>query len=365
MADPEELYSSLREELGTVLVGQEAIIERLTIALLIRGHVLLEGVPGIAKTTTATLFADALGLSNSRIQLTPDVLPADITGTTVYRMETGEFDLQRGPVFANLVIADEINRATPKTQSALLEAMGERQVTIGGDTMALPSPFMVIATQNPIEMEGTFELPEAQRDRFQLKLIMDLPNRDDEAELLHRFDSQPELNAEGIEQVTDPDELASIRETVSSVYVSPDIHEYILDLVGATRSHADILHGASPRASLAFLNGGKARAAIHGRDYVIPEDVKSLAPAVLAHRLVLTTEAELSDLSPRDVVAQVVSEVEPPSGDEPIDVDSETDASDAGDRDGSDASDRNGSESTETEAVTPTEAGAGESVTDD
>jgi len=317
MSDPETIYEDIRAELGTILVGQDEVIERLTIALFIRGHVLIEGVPGIAKTTTATLFSDALGLSHSRIQLTPDVLPADITGTTVYRMETGEFDLQRGPVFANIVIADEINRATPKTQSALLEAMAERQVTIGGDTLSLPAPFMVIATQNPIEMEGTFELPEAQRDRFQFKLQVEIPDRDSEAELLRRFDSSPNLNDDGINPVVDTDALLSVQEMVSTIHVSDDVHEYILDLVGSTRSHPDISYGASPRASLTFLNAGKARAAIHGREYVTPADIKELAQDVLAHRIVLTTEADLSNLTPREVIDRVVESTEPPGGDEP------------------------------------------------
>lgn len=316
MSDPEEIYASLTEEIRSVLIGKENLIEGLTISLLTRGHVLLEGVPGVAKTTAARLFARASGLEHTRIQMTPDVLPADITGTHVYREPTGEFELQRGPVFANLVIADEINRATPKTQSALLEAMQERRVTIGGETLSLPNPFMLIATQNPIEMEGTFELPEAQRDRFQLKLTAALPDRQGGREMLDRFDTDPELGPEDIEQVVSTEELLAARQVVSNVYVDAKIKEYILDIVEATRTNPNVEHGASPRAALAFLNTAKARAAINGREYVIPDDVKTLAESVLVHRLVLNADASLSDVSVTEVLDEVKESVEPPGSDE-------------------------------------------------
>jgi MoxR-like ATPase len=316
MSDPAALYTTLQDEISTVLIGQEDIVEAMTISLLTKGHILLEGVPGVAKTTTARLFAQASGLSNTRIQMTPDVLPADITGTNVYRESTGEFSLQHGPVFSNVVIADEINRATPKTQSALLEAMQERQVTIAGETLALPTPFMVIATQNPIEMEGTFSLPEAQRDRFQFKLTVELPDREMESELLDRFNREPDLGPDSVDQVTDPAALTEARAIANAVYIDPLIKEYILDLVTATRTIHTTVHGASPRASLAFLHTTKARAAIHGRDYVIPDDVKALADAVLVHRLVLSTDAELSDVTAEEVVEEVLDTVEPPSGTE-------------------------------------------------
>ncbi|MFC6905758.1 MoxR family ATPase [Halalkalicoccus tibetensis] len=312
MTNPAETYEAIQDEVQTVLIGNEEIVERLTISLLTGGHVLLEGVPGIAKTTAATLFARASGLDDARIQMTPDLLPADITGTHVYHESTGEFALQRGPVFTNLVLADEINRSTPKTQSALLEAMQERQVTIEGDTLSLPSPFMVIATQNPIEMEGTFELPEAQRDRFQMKLQVGLPNRENERELLDRFNETPDLGADAIEQVVDPSDLLAAREEVVDIYVDDDIKNYILDLVAATRDHSDTTNGASPRASLAFLHTSKARAAIQSREYVIPDDVKALAKPILVHRLLLSAEAELSDITGADIVEDVVSSVEPP-----------------------------------------------------
>lgn len=313
MSDPSTLYDDLREEMANVLIGNERVVERLTVSLLTRGHVLMEGVPGVAKTTIANLFAQATGLSYNRVQMTPDVLPADITGTHIYREQTGDFELQRGPVFANVLLADEINRATPKTQSALLEAMQEERVTIDGQTLSLPDPFIVVATQNPIELEGTFELPEAQRDRFQFKLDVDLPARDDEREILDRFDANPELGPAGVEQVTDTAAIRAARETVSEVYVDPTVKEYVLDLVGATRESPDVEYGGSPRASLAFLNAAKAQAAIRGREYVVPDDVKGLAKPVLVHRLVLSTDAELSDLSPQEVVDDAVETVAPPS----------------------------------------------------
>lgn len=312
MTKPASVYETLRDEVGQVLIGKVDIIERLTVALLTRGHVLLEGVPGVAKTTGANLFARASGLEFTRIQMTPDVLPADITGTHVYRDGTGEFELQKGPVFANLVVADEINRATPKTQSALLEAMQEGQVTIEGETLALPKPFMVIATQNPIEMEGTFPLPEAQRDRFQLKLTAALPSREEERSILDRFDTNPDLGPADISQVTTPQELLAAREAVREVHVEEAVKEYILDLVAATREHPDVEHGGSPRASIAFLNAGKALAAIRGRDYVIPDDAKAIAAPILVHRLVLTADAELGDVDPESIVQDILDSVEPP-----------------------------------------------------
>ncbi len=307
--DPQVLYEAVTNKVDDVLVGNEDAIEHLTIALLTRGHLLLEGVPGVAKTTIANLFARAIGIKYTRVQMTPDILPADITGTHIYREETGEFDLRKGPVFSNLVVADEINRATPKTQSALLEAMQERTVTIEGTTLALPEPFMVVATQNPIEMEGVFELPEAQRDRFMFKLTIELPDRDAEAELLDRFDANPDLSPEQTGQAINVKSLVSARQTVNTVHVSKPVKSYILDLVSATREHPDVTFGASPRATLAFLNGSKARAAIRGREYAIPDDVKAIATQILAHRLVLSTDADLSNVDPREVVSDIVDSV--------------------------------------------------------
>lgn len=310
---PGEVYAAIREEVETVLIGNDALIRGLTIALLTDGHVLIEGVPGVGKTTGAKLFARATGLQYGRIQMTPDVLPADITGTHVYREHTGEFELQRGPVFANVVVADEINRATPKTQSALLEAMQERAVTIEGDTLALPDPFLVIATQNPIEYEGTFSLPEAQRDRFLFKLVADIPDRDVEAEMLDRFDAQPDLDPEDIEQAISVEQLTAARDTVADIYVAPAIKDYILDLAAETRSVDDLTHGVSPRAALDLLKASKANAALENREYVIPDDVRDLALMTLGHRVVLSTDAELSERSARDIIQNVIDETPLPS----------------------------------------------------
>jgi MoxR-like ATPase len=313
MTDPAAAYTDLQDEVSQVLVGNEDVIERFTISLLTGGHVLLEGVPGVAKTTAANVFARAIGLDHTRIQMTPDILPADITGTHVYRESTGEFKLERGPIFSNLIVADEINRATPKTQSALLEAMEEETVTIEGETLALPTPFMVIATQNPIEMEGTFELPEAQRDRFQFKLTVELPDRTDERTIIDRFDDDATLGPDAISQVLSPDAIPGLRADVRDIHVADPVKEYILDVVAAVRDSMYVDVGGSPRASLAFLNAGKARAAIHGRDYVIPDDVNALIEPILSHRLVLSTDAGLSDLSATDVLDEAVSTVSPPS----------------------------------------------------
>jgi MoxR-like ATPase len=314
MIDPAAIYDDLRAEIQTVLVGNESALEVLTISLLTRSHVLVEGVPGVAKTTIARLFAQATGLDATRIQMTPDVLPADVTGTHVYREGTGEFELQRGPVFANLVVVDEINRATPKTQSALLEAMQEGTVTIEGETLSLPTPFFVVATQNPIEMEGTYELPVAQRDRFQFKFTVGTPDEDEELVLLDRFDDRPDLGPENVSQVVTTDEILDAREVVAQTYVDDAVKRYLRELVNATRESADVEYGASPRAALSLLDATKARAAIHGREYVIPDDVKALAQSVLAHRLVPSAEAELSDVTAEDVVADVLDTVEPPDG---------------------------------------------------
>jgi MoxR-like ATPase len=310
--DPADLYDRLAEEIGTVLIGNTRVVEQLTIALLTRGHILLEGVPGVAKTTLANLFARATGLDYARIQMTPDLLPADITGTHVYREASGEFELERGPVFANVVLADEINRASPKTQSALLEAMQEEQVTIEGQTLALPDPFMLIATQNPLEMEGVFGLPIAQRDRFQFKLQVEIPERAQEGQLLDRFDAEPGLGPEAVELVVRPEELRSAREAVFDVHVADSVKDYVLDLVEATRESEELSHGASPRAGIQLLHAAKAEAALSGRSYVIPDDVKALFGPVMNHRLVLHTEAELSDVSVEMVIEEVLAGVEPP-----------------------------------------------------
>jgi MoxR-like ATPase len=300
--------------MASVIVGNDEVIEGLTIALLTDGHLLLEGVPGVAKTSIARAFSQAVGLSYSRIQMTPDMVPADITGTNVYRQQTGEFERRRGPVFANMVVADEINRATPKTQSALLEAMEESTVTIDGTTLQLPRPFMVVATQNPIEMEGVFELPEAQRDRFRFKYTVELPERPVERTVLDEFDASPPIDVESVEQAISMEAVQRARNTVDDVFIADNVKEYILDLVTATREAAALQHGSSPRASIAFLVGAKARAAIRGRAYVIPDDIKILAAPVLVHRVIRTTEAELSGQTRAEIISDLVASVPTPSG---------------------------------------------------
>jgi MoxR-like ATPase len=312
MTDPLRLFDDLQSEASKLLIGQETALRHLTIALLTRGHVLLEGVPGVAKTTLAETFARVSGLDARRVQMTPDLLPADVTGTKVYREDTGTFELERGPVFTNLVIADEINRATPKTQSALLEAMQERQVTIEGETLQLPAPFILIATQNPIEMEGTFGLPEAQRDRFQLKTDLGIPERTDEAKIFERFDSTPDLGPGDLEQVVTPGEIEAAREIVDEVYVSEAVRNYILDLIEQSRVTPEVSHGVSPRGGLQLLRAAKANAAIDGRAYAIPDDVKSLAVPALAHRLVLSTDAEIGEVEPQSIIEEILETTTPP-----------------------------------------------------
>jgi MoxR-like ATPase len=255
--------------------------------------------------------------------MTPDVLPADITGTHVYRDETGEFDLRRGPIFTNVLLADEINRATPKTQSALLESMRERTVTIEGETLEIPRPFLVIATQNPVEYEGTYSLPQAQRDRFLFKIIMDIPKRSVERQVLDRFTHRPNFGPQDIESTIDTETIESARETVREVHVEDRVYEYLLNIIEATRSHQATEFGASPRASLAFLHATQARAAIAGREYVIPEDLQALAEDVLNHRIILDTDADLSGQTPEDVIDDVLDTADLPEADLSIEMSTE------------------------------------------
>jgi MoxR-like ATPase len=303
----------LRDEIGKAVIGQDAVVERLLVALLASGHVLLEGLPGLAKTLLVRSLASALGVQFERIQFTPDLLPSDVVGTMVFQPKTGEFSPHRGPIFANLVLADEINRAPAKVQSALLEAMQERQVTIGGQTHPLPSPFFVMATQNPIEQEGTYPLPEAQTDRFFFKLLVGYPSAVQEATVMQRWGQvtqQPTLSA-----VSSGDELLQLRSEVDRIHVSPVVQHYILTLVRATRTLADnpdisarkLNFGASPRASLALYQAGRALAWLRGTDYVSPSLVQELAPDILRHRLGLTYEAEAQEITSDAVISQVVS----------------------------------------------------------
>ncbi|HEY5078533.1 MAG TPA: MoxR family ATPase [Opitutaceae bacterium] len=303
----------LRDEIGKAVIGQDAAVERLLVALLAGGHVLLEGMPGLAKTLLVKSLGKALGVQFERIQFTPDLLPSDVVGTMVFQPKTGEFSPHRGPVFANLVLADEINRAPAKVQSALLEAMQERQVTIGGQTHPLPAPFFVMATQNPIEQEGTYPLPEAQTDRFLFKLLVGYPSAAEESSMMQRWGQvteQPSLSA-----VSSGAELLALRSEVDRVHVSPVVQSYILTLVRATRTLADhpdasarkLNFGASPRASLALYQAGRSLAWLRGLDYLSPALVQELAPDVLRHRLGLTYEAEAQEVTPDTIISQVVS----------------------------------------------------------
>ena len=308
---------AVRSGMETVIIGQQAVIDQVLAVVLAGGHALLEGVPGIAKTLTISTLAHCLDCTFARIQFTPDLLPADITGTRIYDRNTAAFRTIQGPVFHQIILADEINRAPPKVQSALLEAMQEGQVTIQGETYALPRPFFVLATQNPIESEGTYPLPEAQLDRFMLKIRMDYPTLDEEVAILDRFTAdQPESPA----PVLDAAGLVALRSFVRSVYADPGVKRYAAQLVDATRHPAAygldlgpmIAFGASPRASLALLLCGKAHAVLAGRGYVVPDDIRALAPAVLRHRVLLTFEAEADDLTPEEIVRRVLATVEVP-----------------------------------------------------
>mgnify|MGYP001049781966 FL=1 len=313
------LIQAVQREISKVIVGQDRMVERLLIALLANGHILLEGVPGLAKTLAIKTLSDTIGGDFSRVQFTPDLLPADITGTMIYNQKTQSFSVTKGPVFANFVLADEINRAPAKVQSALLEAMQERQVTIGDETFPLPKPFLVMATQNPVEQEGTYPLPEAQVDRFMLKVFLDYPKKEEEKLILRSNVRLAGLDSAS--QVTNPDEILRLRDLVREVYLDEKIEQYIIDIVFATRNPTDygmpeveplISFGASPRASINLALAGKAFAFLKGRAYVIPEDIRAIAPDVLQHRIGLTYEAEAENIGPLELVAKILSRVEVP-----------------------------------------------------
>ncbi|MBX3211969.1 MAG: AAA family ATPase [Labilithrix sp.] len=283
-----ERVEALRREVQRVYVGSARALDMMMVAFLARGHVLLEGVPGVAKTTLVKAFATALGCSARRIQFTPDLLPADITGTYVLSPRDGTFSLRAGPIFANVVLADEINRAPAKTQSALLEAMQERQVTIEGDRFELPQPFLVLATQNPIDLEGTYPLPEAQIDRFLVRVSMGYPSARDEAQMLRTHG----VEAPAVRAVSNPEDVVALQGICSRIHVDDDLHDYAVAITGFTRSHPKVALGASPRATLGLVQAAKAHAMLAARTYVVPEDVRAVAPAVLAHRLVLVADVE-------------------------------------------------------------------------
>jgi len=299
----QEATRAIRHSTGRVIVGKEEVIDLLMVALLCEGHVLFEDVPGIGKTTLAKALAKSLGCSFQRIQFTPDLLPSDITGITFYNQKSGEFEFRPGPLLTQFVLADEINRATPRTQSALLEAMEERQITIERETLALPRPFIVIATQNPVELEGTFPLPEAQLDRFLMRLRLDYPSQTEERLILQRFKEQQPLQE--LQPVLDAVTLQELQKIIRHVYIEPVVESYIVELVRATRTHNAVELGVSPRGTLALYRAVQAYAAIHGRNYTIPDDVKRLAHPVLAHRMIATSQSHLHG----DVMDQIIDDV--------------------------------------------------------
>ncbi|MET8858407.1 MULTISPECIES: MoxR family ATPase [unclassified Streptomyces] len=306
---------ALRTEIAKAVVGQDPAVTGLVVALLCRGHVLLEGVPGVAKTLLVRALASALELDTKRVQFTPDLMPSDVTGSLVYDARTAEFSFQPGPVFTNLLLADEINRTPPKTQSSLLEAMEERQVTVDGTPRPLPEPFLVAATQNPVEYEGTYPLPEAQLDRFLLKLTIPLPSRQDEIDVLTRHSegfNPRDLRAAGLRPVAGPADLEAARAAVAKTTVSPEITGYVVDLCRATRQSPSLTLGASPRGATALLATARAWAWLTGRDYVIPDDVKALALPTLRHRVQLRPEAEMEGVTADSVISAILAHVPVP-----------------------------------------------------
>jgi MoxR-like ATPase len=296
-----------------VIVGKRSAIELAVISLLCQGHLLIEDVPGVGKTILARSLARSLGCTFSRIQFTPDMLPSDVTGVSIFNQVSRQFEFRQGPIMAQIVLSDEINRATPKTQAALLEAMGERQITVDGITHILPRPFLVLATQNPIEYEGTFPLPEAQLDRFLMRIQLGYPGMDDEINILDR--QQYRHPVDDLQQVVSVDEVLEAQEAIKDIYIAPGIKRYLVELTRQTRQHADVYLGASPRGSLGLYRTGQARAAMFGRDFVLPDDVKALAMSVLAHRVILGPAARLRDLTADQILQEILSSVPVPGGD--------------------------------------------------
>lgn len=303
----------IKAELALYLVGQHQLVDYLLMSLLADGHVLIEGVPGVAKTLTAKLLAKSIHADFKRIQFTPDLMPSDITGTSIYNSKTNEFEFKAGPLFTNIVLADEINRAPAKTQAALFEAMEERQITVDGKTYLLEAPFMVLATQNPIEQEGTYRLPEAQLDRFLFKLVVNYPSLEEETSILqlaHTNINQTDLSK--VQAILNKEEIKALRKTVSSILVEEHLFKYIAQIVGSTRHNPSLYLGASPRASIAILNAAKACACLRGRDFVSPDDIKHVCAPVLRHRIVLTPEKEMEGITCDTVIQQLVDKIEIP-----------------------------------------------------
>ena len=302
--------ANIKDNIERVLVGKGGVIELTLAAVLSSGHILIEDVPGIGKTTLARTLASSLDCTFQRIQFTPDLMPSDITGINYYNQKSGEFEFRPGPIIAQIVLADEINRATPRTQSALLEAMAERQLTVDDITITLPVPFLVIATQNPIELEGTFPLPEAQLDRFMLRLRLGYPTEDEEEAMLTRFQTADPLN--DLAAVVGASDITELQETVRQVHLDSVLRNYLVQLVQATRTHADVELGASPRATLGLYRCSQALAAIRGRDYVTPDDLKPLAPLALSHRMILRSQARLRERTPESVIDEILAQIQVP-----------------------------------------------------
>lgn len=308
-----EGIAAIRAEIAQVIIGQEKLVKLILAAILADGHVLLEGFPGLAKTLVSKLTAKAIDTDFSRIQFTPDLMPSDVLGTSIFDVKESRFEFKKGPIFSNIVLIDEINRAPAKTQAALFEVMEERQVTVDGDKMTMNEPFIILATQNPIDMEGTYALPEAQLDRFIFKIKVGYPNLDEEVKILQLHQQNNDLKElKQVRPILTAAEIASFKTLVSTVRIEENLMKYIASIVQATRSHKDIFLGASPRASLALLKGSKAIAAMNGRDYVIPEDIHEIADSVLAHRVILTAEKEMEGSTTDQVILDVIRSIDIP-----------------------------------------------------
>lgn len=313
LADLQKAVDDIKKELAKVIIGQDNFIELLIVSLLVNGHVLIEGVPGVAKTITAKLFAKTLKTGFSRIQFTPDLMPSDILGTSVFNAKTSDFEFKKGPIFSNIILIDEINRAPAKTQAAMFETMEEKQVTMDGTTYTMSSPFMVLATQNPIEQEGTYALPEAQLDRFLFKIKISYPEPDEEVLILKtHHERKGSLPQTMIKDILNPKQLHVFKEQIQEILVEEKIFKYIMEVVSKTRNHPHLYLGGSPRASIAALNSAKAFAAINGRDFVTPEDVKKALVPVLNHRVILTPEREMEGMSTENVIQMIIESVEIP-----------------------------------------------------
>lgn len=309
----QETVDKVRAEVHKVIIGQDDMIDLVLVALFAGGHVLLEGVPGIAKTLTANLISQSLNVEFKRIQFTPDLMPSDVTGTTVFNMQKSEFVFNQGPVFSNIVLIDEINRAPAKTQASLFEVMEEKQISVDGETYKMGFPFMVLATQNPIEQEGTYKLPEAQLDRFLFRVILEYPSLEEEKQILYRFkDDFKKRQAQDVKAVLTAEEIRECQQIVEKIHIKDELLDYIAAMIHQTRSHADLFLGASPRASLAIMQTSKALAAMNGRDFVTPDDIQYIAYPVLNHRIILTPEREMEGMSVRDVVNDIISKIEVP-----------------------------------------------------